>query len=309
MWEILNHLRETKKKSNRKPYYDELFSTLSTDNVDNLIIPYIELLKTHDVKKAIKSLNITWNNFELNEKIIESFTKFVDYLLEDNRYKDLFNQAYQRYNSDDKEVFDKVYNVTLWKLWEILSNIKAWTEKISKFYVIQVIKLLRWDAFVFKLGQWRIWFEKDYLYWEDAKKINKDKTDKPVYGLRMHVWDNASIYSLNQIFKEMWEFVETTDIWVKPYVWMSSRLLDTDLLRYRLKRKGRDSEKIDKFISERYGCLWKIELTEIKDSKDYNRAKKRTSNHTSDKGLVESYEKEWHKIKEWKCLINLVEYL
>ena len=309
MWEILNHLKETKKKNNRTPYYDELFSTLSSDNVENQIIPYIELLKTHNVKKAMKSLKITWNNFELNEKIIESFSKFVDYLLENDRYKELFNQAYQRYNSDNKEIFDKVYNTTLWKLWEILQNIKAWTEKISKFYVIQVIKLLRWDAFVFKLGQWRIWFEKDYLYWEDAKKINKDKTDKPVYGLRMHVWDNASIYSLNQIFKEMWEFVETTDIWVKPYVWMSSRLLDTDLLRYRLKRKGWDSEKIDKFISERYGCLWKIELTEIKDSKDYNRAKKRTSNHTSDKGLVESYEKEWHKIKEWKCLINLVEYL
>ena len=174
MWEILNHLKETKKKNNRTPYYDELFSTLSSDNVENQIIPYIELLKTHNVKKAMKSLKITWNNFELNEKIIESFSKFVDYLLENDRYKELFNQAYQRYNSDNKEIFDKVYNTTLWKLWEILQNIKAWTEKISKFYVIQVIKLLRWDAFVFKLGQWRIWFEKDYLYWEDAKKINKD---------------------------------------------------------------------------------------------------------------------------------------
>ena len=64
MWEILNHLKETKKKNNRTPYYDELFSTLSSDNVENQIIPYIELLKTHNVKKAMKSLKITWNNFE-----------------------------------------------------------------------------------------------------------------------------------------------------------------------------------------------------------------------------------------------------
>ena len=305
MWEILKSLRENKKKKNWRAYYDELFSTLSEDNVDSSIVPYIQLLKTSNVKKAIKNLNASWDRFELNEEIIKSFTKFVNYLLENNRYKELFNQAYSRYNSDNEEIFDKVYNTTLWKLWEILSNISAWKEDLSRFYVIQIIKLLRGDAFIFKLGGWRIWFEKDYLYWDDAKAINEDKSDTPVYGLRMHVWDNASIYSLWQVFTEMWEFVKTADIWVKQYVGMSSWLLDTDLLKYRLKRKWRTDDEIDKFILRYYGHLWKIKLEEIEDPKAYERVKKRVVNHTSDKDLIESYEKEWHKIKEWSCLIGL----
>ena len=305
MWEVLKFLKESHKKKNWKPYHDELFSTLAEDNVDKLIVPYIQLLKTSNIKKAIKNLNVSWDRFELNEDIMKSFMKFVDYLLENNRYKDLFEQAYSRYNNDNKEIFDKVYNTTLWKLWEILSDIKSWNEKLSKFYVIQVIKLLRGDSFVFKLGEWRIWFEKDYLYGDDAREINEDKSDKPVYGLRMHVWDNAAIYSLWQVLKEMWEFVEKSNIWVKPYVWMNSWLLDTDLLKYRLKRKWRTDDEIDKFILRYYGRLWKIKLEEIEDPKAYERVKKRVVNHTSDKDLIESYEKEWHKIKEWSCLIGL----
>ena len=307
MWEIIERNNQNKKKKNWNPYHDELFSTLSTDNVDKTIQPYINLLKTSNVKKAIKELNASWDRFDINEEIIESFMKFVDYLLENNRYEELFQQAYSRYTRDNVEIFDKVYNTTLSKLWKILSNVKSWKEDLSRFYVLQVIKLLRWDSFIFKLGNWFIWFEKDYLYWEDAKKINEDKSDKPVYGLRMHVWDNAAIYSLKQVFEDMWEFVKTADIWVKPYVWMDSWLLDTDLLKYRLKRKKWTDEEIDYFISNRYWILWKIKLRDIEYPKSYEKAKMRATNHTRDKELVEAYESEWHKLKEWSCLINLNE--
>jgi hypothetical protein len=37
------------------------------------------------------------NIFDPNENIINDFKKFVSYLLEDNRYIDLFQQAMQRY--------------------------------------------------------------------------------------------------------------------------------------------------------------------------------------------------------------------
>jgi hypothetical protein len=37
------------------------------------------------------------NIFDLNENMINDFKKFVSYLLEDNRYIDLFQQAMQRY--------------------------------------------------------------------------------------------------------------------------------------------------------------------------------------------------------------------
>ena len=37
-------------------YYDELFWALSLNDIDESIIPFIELLKTRDIKKAINAV-------------------------------------------------------------------------------------------------------------------------------------------------------------------------------------------------------------------------------------------------------------
>lgn len=311
MWEILNSLRENKKKKNWHPCYDELFSTLAVNDVDKSIVPYIELLKTSDFKKAIKTLNVSWNHFEINGRIKESFMKFVDYLLENERYKEFYRQSMERYKVswDNKEIYEKVYNTTLSELGLILSRIKNWTHNISPFSVSQVIKVLRGDAFIFKLGDWLIWFEKDYLYWDEARKINEDGTDKPVYGYRMHVWERARIYSLKSVFKDMWTFLKNVDTWANPYVWMKSWLLDMDFLKYRLKRKGDTDEEIKEVIDRCYWCLWEIKSESIGVS-SYERIREHVKKHnTKDPGLLDCYEKEWHKVREWKCLINLIELI
>ena len=308
MWEVINYFKEKSLKKNWNPKYDELFSILTVDNVDKSIVPFIELLKTSDYHKALATYKASKKNiFDPNENMINDFKKFVSYLLEDNRYIDLFQQAMQRYRIiwENTEVYDNVYNATLDLLTKTLNNINNKNfNDFSPFYVSQVIKLLRGEVFVFNLGKWVVRFEKDYLYWSDAEKINEDHSSKPVYGLRAHVWEWASIYSIWKIFEELWEFLRNVDVWVAPYVGMTSWLLDLDFLRYRCKQKWWSDDKIDNFINMYYSTLWDIDLKPINDSKQKDRIYKRIKNHLkdSDKNLIKEYIKSWEKLKEWRSL-------
>lgn len=314
MLDLCEDSKERKNKKNRHPKYDELFSNLNINNkADKSIAPYIEILKNSDFERAQKSLKSFWKSFESNKTVKKTFWKFVDYLLENERCKSLFQESMQRYKLiwDNREIYEKVYNTTLTTLENQLSEIKwklEWGYDVSSFNVKQIIKLLRWDVFVFNLWSWIIRFEKDFLYGDIAKQINTDKSDKPVYAFRMHVWDWAAIYSLNTIFNEMSEFVQNVDTGAKPYVWMLSWLLDTDFLKYRLEKKWRSKDNIEKFIFK-YWTLWEIKLESIPDSINYDKISKRIKKHLkeNDKNLVELYEKEWNKLQIWECLKKLID--
>jgi hypothetical protein len=213
---------------------------------------------------------------------------------------------------ENSELYNEVYETTLWDLTSTLNRIKNWKASITPFFISQIIKTLRWELFIFKLWEWFVWFEKSYLFDEDAKQINEDHSDKPVYWYRMHVGENASIYSLDSVLKSINEFLNTTETWAQPYIWLRSWLLDTEFVKYRLKNKRKkwSDEKIDNFMKTFYWRLWTITPEEIKDEKSYNRVSRRIKNHLrdEDKALIDSYEKEWKKIVEWKCLLDLNKY-
>lgn len=315
MLDKINLFKKNKNKKNWKPYHEELFQNLTSDNIDDSIKPYIELLKTSDFKKAMKTIKGWMHLFDNSEFIETSFKKFVDYLLEDNRYKELFAEGMRKnvLKWENKELYNEVYETTLLNLELILGKIKKWKKNsITPFFISQVIKILRWELFVFKLWEWFIWFEKDYLYGEDAKKINEDHSEKPVYWYRIHVGENAAIYSLDTVLKSMNEFLKNTETWAQPYVWLRSWLLDTEFVKYRLKNKKKkwSNEKIDNFINTFYWRLWTITPEKIKDEKSYNRISRRIKNHLrdEDKALVDAYENEWNRIVEWQCLLDLNEY-
>ena len=291
-------------------YYDELFWALSLNDIDESIIPFIELLKTRDIKKAINALRIS--KFKVSENIEESFKNFVDYLLQDDRYKDFFKQSMGRYNITEynREIYKEIFDTTMQELEEKLYTVKNYKNGELYFFDIrEIIQSLRWDIFFLKLGNWIKKKKKDYLDWNDAKKINDNHSqiDKPVYGLRMHVWENASIYSLRKVLKKMRKFIETANIWVVPYVSMISWLLDTDFVRHRCIVKKWDIKQIWNFISNNYGILWDIEIIPITDPKIYEITYKNIINHLNeeDKWILDNYLMSWFNLSVWKCLVNL----
>ena len=340
----INHITEYQKKHNWSPSYDELFSTLSFNEKDKSIELFIELLKTSDFEKAFLDLNK--KIFVNKEKYLnESFRKFVDYLFVDNKYKDLYAQSMNRYKIMDgeeaKQIYDEVYDNTLKEIENVLNKVKKWKD-VSKFMIMQVIKLLRWDAFIFRVDneQWFVRIEKDYLWWKEAKKIHQVKNDnlwwKPVYWLRMHVWEGAQVFnSLKFLLNKMEKFVQNVDIKAEPYIWMQSRLLDTEFFKYRLQERQKkkykdmwkdyDMDAIDEFvdratkkimmpISQR--ILWEIELQPISDSAKYKKAREHIFKNKKDKNwkyiidteweeIINSYEREWKQLQEWSCVLSL----
>ena len=322
MWEIFENYRGKNKKKDWKPPYEELFSTLSLDWVNKSIAPYLELLKTSDYKwvlarfKKKQSMLSLFKRRKANvqEAMESSFKEFVDYLLDWEKYKEFFKESMGRYvvKSDDNWVFQRVYDDSLNELEYWLHRIKGWkSEQLSPFLISQVIKLLRWEAFVFKSWEWMIWFEKDYLYWDDARYINWTHwldSGKPVYWFRMHVWEWADIFRwLKPVLNDFRTFYESTDLWAVPFVWMRSWLLDTDFLKYRLSLKGWKPEIVDRFISKNEEVLWKVELSDIATEANYKKVSKRIKNHLKwdEVELVDNYEKAWNKLKEGSCLVQL----
>ena len=316
MLDKINIFKQDKNKKNWKPYHEELFSNLTADNIDDSIKPYIELLKTSDFWKIISKLRKKIFVLNKEEYLNKSFKKFVDYLLIDGKYKDFFKQSMERYkicdNEDAKNIYDEIYKTTFDELEKQLARVKDW-KNVSLFNMEQIIKLLRWDAFIFKLenSKWYARIEKDYLYGKDAKKIHKDNKDglwnKPVYGFRMHIWEWMSVYgSFNSILDKMWKFVKNVDVGTELYVWMDSWLLDTDFLRYRLSKRWRTDKDIEAFM-EKYKCLWDIELSEISEKSRYKKTHDRIKAHLKwkEKEIVDLYEQEWNRLKSWRCLIKL----
>ena len=145
-------------------YYDELFWALSLNDIDESIIPFIELLKTRDIKKAINALRIS--KFKVSENIEESFKNFVDYLLQDDRYKDFFKQSMGRYNITEynREIYKEIFDTTMQELEEKLYTVKNY--KNGELYEFN-------DSHVDKIDKDKIVTENAYVLFYSRKRENK----------------------------------------------------------------------------------------------------------------------------------------
>jgi hypothetical protein len=52
---------------------------------------------------------------------------------------------------ENSELYNEVYETTLWDLTSTLDRIKNWKASITPFFISQIIKTLRWELFIFKL--------------------------------------------------------------------------------------------------------------------------------------------------------------
>lgn len=101
----------------------------------------------------------------------------------------------------------------------------------------------------------------------------------------------------------MRRFLKTVDTWAKPYIWMSSRLLDMDFRRYRCEKRNRDKKNIDDLIAKYNSILWEIELRPFKDQISFKRTYDRIKKHSKkDSDAIDNYIEEWNEIKEWHAL-------
>ena len=315
MWEYLIENKEKSNKKNWKPKFEELFTVLNEGNEDKDIQIFLHLLKYPEFKKVYAWLKKPWyKSFWAEKRLNKNFKKFVSYLLKNDRYKELFDEGMKRYKItwENKEIFDKVYKTNLEELEKTLKELDSWKVKeTTPFKMSQIIKTLRGELFIFKLWEGVVWFEKSYLFDEFAKQINEDHSERPVYGLKAHVWENASIYAIKETFKDLEEFLRNVDVWIEPYVGMTSWLLDTDFLRFRCEHKGWKEEKINKMLKEYEDTLWKITLHPVRDKITEKRVVNRIKHHVTIKDknnpdrnpLEEYFKKNW--IKEWRSLKKL----